>query len=179
MSSRIFLLSPPILDFTPYTVLWLRWPDIYEQDVNFSRSSAMTGDAPIAPMGTRSRTRSGRLLYPLAALLVVAYVNTFELWAVLVQSTGPAQAALVPFATLGIGLGLAGWWTVRHRGTLRLSPTLLFAGLTLAVLGLALTDPAFPAKRIHVPQYLLLALVLRRALSDHVGGAVLTAVTIL
>jgi hypothetical protein len=139
----------------------------------------MTGDAPIAPTGTRSRTRSGRLLYPLAALLVVAYLNTFELWAVLVQSIGPAQAALVPFATLGIGLGLAGWWTVRHRGTLRLSPTLLFAGLTLAVLGLALTDPDFPAKRIHVPQYLLLALVLRRALSDHVGGAVLTAVTIL
>jgi hypothetical protein len=135
----------------------------------------MTGDAPVVPM----RTRSGQLLYPLAALLVVAYVNTFELWAVLVRSIGPAQAALVPFATLGIGLGMAGWRTVRHRGALTFSPTLLFVGLALAILGLALTDPAYPAKRIHVPQYLLLALVLRRALSDHVGGAVLTAVTIL
>jgi hypothetical protein len=57
-------------------------------------------------------------------------------------------------------------------------PVLLITALALAVLGLALTDPAYPAKRIHVPQYLLLALVLRRALSDHVGGTVLNAATI-
>ena len=121
---------------------------------------------------------SGGLLYPVAALLVVAYVNTFELWALLVRSIGPEQAALVPFATLAAGLGLTGWWIILHRGTIRIRPVLLIMALALALLGLALTDPAYPAKRIHVPQYLLLALVLRRALSDHVGGAALNAATI-
>jgi hypothetical protein len=118
------------------------------------------------------------LLYPVAALLVIAYVNTFELWALLVRSVGAEQAALVPFATLAAGLGLTCWWIVLRRGTIRIRPVLLIMALALAVLGLALTDPAYPAKRIHVPQYLLLALVLRRALSDHVGGAALNAATI-
>ena len=122
--------------------------------------------------------RTGGALYPVAALLVIAYVNTFELWALLVRSIGPEQAALVPFATLATGLGLTGWWIILHRGAIRLRPVLLVVALALAMLGLALTDPAYPAKRIHVPQYLLLALVLRRALSDHVGGTALNAATI-
>jgi hypothetical protein len=135
----------------------------------------MTSDDPVSG----ARAYPGKLLYPMAALLVVAYVNTFEIWAILVTWIGQSQAALVPFATLGIGLALAGWWIFRRRAAIRLSPTLLIIGVALALLGLALTDPAYPAKRIHVPQYLLLALVLRRALSDHVGGATLTAATIL
>jgi len=114
-----------------------------------------------------------------AALLVIAYVNTFELWAVLVRSIGPEQAALAPVTTLALGVGLAGWWIVAHRGAIGIRPAWLIAGVALALLGLALTDPAYPAKRIHVPQYLLLALVLRRALSDHIGGTILTAATIL
>jgi hypothetical protein len=120
---------------------------------------------------------TGRLLYPAAALLVIAYVNTFELWALLVRTIGSEQAALVPFATLAAGVGLTGWWIILHHGTIGMRPVLLIMALALALLGLALTDPAYPAKRIHVPQYLLLALVLRRALSDHVGGTALTAAT--
>jgi hypothetical protein len=124
-----------------------------------------------------ARPHAGGLLYPVAALLVVAYVNTFELWALLVRSIGPEQAALVPFATLAAGLGLTVWWIILRRGAVGMRPVLLVMALALALLGLALTDPAYPAKRIHVPQYLLLALVLRRALSDHVGGTALTAAT--
>jgi hypothetical protein len=127
---------------------------------------------------TEPRSRSGRLLYPLAALLVIAYVNTFELWAVLVESIGAGRAALVPFAALASALVLAGGWIVVGRRDIRINPVLLIAGLALALLGLALTDPEYPAKRIHVPQYFLLALVLRRALSDHLGGAPLTAATV-
>jgi hypothetical protein len=127
---------------------------------------------------------SGRLLYPLAALLVLIYVNTFELWAVLVRTIGAERAAYVPFAALAFAVAsMGGWIVLRRKGAerdiLRIRPVLLVLGLALAVVGLALTDPAYPAKRIHVPQYLLLALVLRKALSDHVGGAVLTAATIL
>jgi hypothetical protein len=146
----------------------------------------MTGEkTPPPPLPAASR-HSGRLLYPLAALLVLIYVNTFELWAFLVRTIGAERAAYVPFAALAFAVAVAsmgGWIVLRRksaeRDTLRIRPVLLVLGLGLAVVGLALTDPAYPAKRIHVPQYLLLALVLRRALSDHVGGAVLTATTIL
>jgi hypothetical protein len=120
---------------------------------------------------------AGGLLYPVAALLVIAYVNTFELWALLVGSIGSEQAALVPFATLAAGLGLTAWWIILRRGTIGMRPVLLIMAVALALLGLTLTDPAYPAKRIHVPQYILLALVLRRALSDHVGGTALNAAT--
>jgi hypothetical protein len=144
----------------------------------------MTGEKTSPPPSPMAGRHSGRLLYPLAALLVLIYVNTFELWAVLVSSIGAERAAYVPFAALALGVASMGGWIVLRRkgagkGTLRIRPVLLVLGLALALAGLALTDPAYPAKRIHVPQYLLLALVLRRALSDHVGGAVLTATTIL
>ena len=144
----------------------------------------MTGEKTSPPPSPMAGRHSGRLLYPLAALLVLIYVNTFELWAVLVSSIGADRAAYVPFAALALSLvAMGGWIVLRRRGAerdiLRIRTVLLVLGLALAVVGLALTDPAYPAKRIHVPQYLLLALVLRRALSDHVGGAVLTATTIL
>jgi hypothetical protein len=144
----------------------------------------MTGEKTSPPTSPMTGGHSGRLLYPLAALLVLIYVNTFELWAVLVSSIGAERAAYVPFAALALGVASMGGWIVlrrrgAERGAFRIRPVLLVLGLALAVAGLALTDPAYPAKRIHVPQYLLLALVLRRALSDHVGGVVLTATTIL
>src|SRR5688572_29698321 len=109
------------------------------------------------------RAASGLMLYPLAAVMVVLYVNTFELWAILVGWIGADRAALVPFVTLGCGLlGAAAWWARRRDDGARFRPVLIVAALGLALLGLALTDPDYPAKRIHVPQYLLLALVLRR-----------------
>jgi hypothetical protein len=144
----------------------------------------MTGEKTSPPPLPAASRHSGRLLYPIAVLLVLIYVNTFELWAVLVRTIGAERAAYVPFAALAFAVAsMGGWIVLRRKGAerdiLRIRPVLLILGLALAVLGLALTDPAYPAKRIHVPQYLLLALVLRKALSDHVGGAVLTATTIL
>ena len=125
---------------------------------------------------------TGRLMYPLAAGLVVLYVNTFELWGVLVRTLGADKAALVPVVTLACLLAGGGWRLRQRTRALPLRPALrpilILLALALAVLGLMLTDPAYPAKRIHVPQYLLLALVLRRALSDHAGGLALTIATI-
>ncbi|UEM21794.1 VanZ family protein [Skermanella mucosa] len=121
---------------------------------------------------------AGRYLYPAAALLVILYVNTFEIWGMLVGALGGERAGLVPFAALVAALGCVPW-LVRGRGPTRLRPGAVMAAAALIALGLLITDPAFPAKRIHVPQYLLLALVLRRALSDHVGGAALTGTAVL
>src|SRR4051794_36321170 len=96
----------------------------------------------------------GRLMYPLASVLVVLYVNTFELWGVLVRALGADKAALVPIFTLACLLAAGGWRLRRRTKTLpnqpTLQPMLILLALALAVLGLMLTDPAYPAKRIHV-----------------------------
>jgi hypothetical protein len=49
----------------------------------------------------------------------------------------------------------------------------------LALAGLLLADPAFPAKRVHVFQYALLALVVRQALGGRIGGTALLAMAAL
>ncbi|WP_158043813.1 VanZ family protein [Skermanella pratensis] len=131
----------------------------------------MTTESPRA-------TPAGRFLYPAAALLVVLYVNTFEIWGALVGALGGERAALVPYGALLAALGCVPW-LVRGRGPVRPRPAAVAAAAALIAAGLLITDPAFPAKRIHVPQYLLLALVLRRALSDHVGGTALTGTAML
>ncbi len=133
--------------------------------------SDMTTESPRA-------TPAGRFLYPAAALLVVLYVNTFEIWGALVGALGGERAALVPYGALLAALGCVPW-LVRGRGPVRPRPAAVAAAAALIAAGLLITDPAFPAKRIHVPQYLLLALVLRRALSDHVGGTALTGTAML
>jgi hypothetical protein len=73
-------------------------------------------------------------------------------------------------------LTLAGMALLYHTRTARLRPQIpwLLAGVVLAGLALAVTDPAYPAKRIHVPQYALLALVLRRGLGGSMSGWRLT-----
>lgn len=43
--------------------------------------------------------------------------------------------------------------------------TYIVAGAAIALVGILATDPNFPAKRIHIPQYFILAFVVRRALS--------------
>ena len=140
-------------------------------DFGLVEYSDMTTDSP--------RTiPAGRHLYPAAALLVVLYVNTFEIWGMLVGFLGGERAGLVPFAALLGALGCLPW-LVRGRGRIGLRPGALIAAAALIAFGLLIADPAFPAKRIHVPQYLLLALVLRRALSDHVGGGALTGTAVL
>lgn len=73
------------------------------------------------------------------------------------------QAALVPVVVALVAvLAVVGAVLVRQR---RLGQTprwgLLVAALGLVGAGLMLTDPAFPAKRIHVAQYLLLGAVIR------------------
>ncbi|EWY41513.1 hypothetical protein N825_27860 [Skermanella stibiiresistens SB22] len=114
-------------------------------------------------------------------MLVALYVNTFEIWGLLVAATGARNAALVPFAVLGVAVTVAIMlgWRIRRSGTAGIDLGALAGALALIALGLLITDPAYPAKRIHVPQYLLLSLVLRRALSDHVGGWALTVATAL
>lgn len=102
------------------------------------------------------------LFHCLALVLVVAYVNTFVLWREIGYLFGRGIRDGMPFIAVGaLVLGIAVYIGVKaRRGALSIAWPWLAAAMILAVVGLAATNPAFPAKRIHVPQYVILAIVL-------------------
>ncbi|MEL3891885.1 VanZ family protein [Ferrovibrio sp. MS7] len=108
--------------------------------------------------------------WPLAAVLLLAFVNAFPAWQALsVQLGGGARwLPMLALTAVLLPLALIAWrrrpWDWR----------LLLAAIICAALGLLATDPAFPAKRIHVAEYAVLALVLRRALCPWFAGWPLT-----
>jgi hypothetical protein len=107
--------------------------------------------------------RSMRALawYGLGVVLIAVYVNTFDIWRWLNSSIGNSAANVSPFAITAAGLAIA--FLIARRGGAWPSPAFVL-GAAIALGALFLTDPDYPAKRIHVPQYMLLSLVLRRAL---------------
>jgi hypothetical protein len=121
-----------------------------------------------------ARTVPPWTFYVAAYILVLVYLNTFDLW-VLLRTWGGEAAAHLPIALsvvvaaaiLGVGARRA-----RARGGILWWP--IAAAAALAAIGLAMTDPLFPSKRIHVPQYILLALVVRAGLSRQLSGWRLT-----
>jgi hypothetical protein len=116
----------------------------------------------------------------IAVLLVIAYSNTFDIWQALASSIGPGWAGSVPVvltAAVGTVALASAWWRTRRRRPIAWLP--LAASCVLAGVALLLADPEFPAKRIHVPQYALLALVVTRGLRFHLDGVPLLAATAL
>jgi len=112
--------------------------------------------------------------YILAAALVALYVNMYAVWRWLFGTVGDA-AGNVPYAvTLAVltGLGLIAVRTARTRT--RTEWLIVALALVCASIGLLATDPDFPSKRIHVPQYIALALVVRRGLCTRMSGWPLT-----
>lgn len=117
--------------------------------------------------------RSEIFAYAVAFVLVPIFVNGIFVWRWL--------DALLPSAVLTVGvmvvvLPVVAWVLWRSargdRPTLRL-PWLLVA-VVLIIGAFLLTDPAYPAKRIHIPEYILLSLVLRWAGSYRLSGVELT-----
>lgn len=118
--------------------------------------------------------------YGLCCALVVVYVNTFFLWSWLNKELGRG-AALLPFAVLLAvlaGIGLAVW---RKQGSWSrgLRWPWLAGGIACLLLALWLPDSRFPAKRVHVAEYLLLAVVVRSILSLRLQGGRLFLYTVL
>jgi hypothetical protein len=121
------------------------------------------------------------LAYRLAALVLVAgYIAAFDFWRILLSSLGAGGAEILPvaltvFAAIGaaaIGLHLGG------RGS-KVKLRAVVTGVAIALGALFLSDPAFPAKRIHVLEYAVLALVVGRALCVEIGGRALLRATAL
>jgi len=99
--------------------------------------------------------------YGFAVILVVIYVNTYDIWRLLVANIGHSAANVSPFAITATALAAA--YLIARRGG-AWPPPVFILGVAVALGALFLTDPDYPAKRIHVPQYIVLSLVLRRAL---------------
>jgi hypothetical protein len=97
--------------------------------------------------------------YGFAVILVAVYVNTYDIWRWLIANAGNSAASVSPFAITATALAIA-FLFARRGGAW---PALVL-GAAIALGALFLTDPDYPAKRIHIPQYMLLSLVLRRAL---------------
>lgn len=103
-------------------------------------------------------------VYTLGFAIVYGYVNTFTLWRSFGRTFGEGLRDALPWIMVGlIVLGVTVFLLWRRAGA-KVSWPLLAVAVLAAIIGLSITDPAFPAKRIHVPQYFLLAGVIWLAL---------------
>lgn len=129
----------------------------------------MSHDAAVAQGRTIAGAPAGGLRwYVAAAALVLVYVQTFALWQALVAGLGAAAASAVPaFAVAALAAGALAA-ARRRRRAVAWGWVALGAGLVGAAL--LATDPQFPAKRIHVAQYVLLAWVVERGVPAGLSG---------
>lgn len=112
--------------------------------------------------------------YGVALVLVATYVNMFALWRELSSWAGDA-AGNIPYAITLFVLACLGAVAVRTaRSRTRTDWFIVACALACMAVGLMATDPDFPSKRIHVPQYVALALVVRRGLCSRLSGWPLT-----
>tara|TARA_A100001037_G_scaffold155351_1_gene140037 strand:- start:28 stop:828 length:801 start_codon:yes stop_codon:yes gene_type:complete len=99
-------------------------------------------------------------------LVVVLYSQSIEVWHALVTVSGKAVAGGAPIALAGLLIALAAMWGRRLLGGL--SWPWAAASAVIFVVGLLATDPAFPAKRIHIPEYFALTLLIYWSCRHHV-----------
>lgn len=112
------------------------------------------------------------LLYAACFLLVVCYVNMFQLWVWLSRQLGPGPwtGRLPVLVTLAVLLmSLASFVQRFHKG-IRVHFIFLALGIGIALLALAVPDPHVPIKRIHVVEYIVLSFLVRFALGHRLQG---------
>lgn len=126
----------------------------------------------------RRRSRQGLsafsllLLHAACYLLVVFYVNMFQLWAWLSRVLGPGLLTrMLPVAvTVVVLLLVALRFADRVNRGYSIRPVYLALGLACAIFSLAIPDPEVPIKRIHVAEYLVLSFLVRHTLSHRLQG---------
>jgi hypothetical protein len=105
------------------------------------------------------------------------FANLFPLWAATSGLLGQGVAGVLPPVVLaGLLLALLAW-ACRRRSRVNIRPVPLVVGSVIALACLGVTDAAFPAKRIHVAEYLMAACLVRSYLVHLVGGWWLAGLT--
>ncbi len=99
--------------------------------------------------------------------IIAGYTQGFELWLLLVATVGRGTAEIAPIL-VSLALGCSGA-VFAWRYWRRISWILVAASFVVFAAGLIFADPEFPAKRIHVPQYFLLTIVIYWSLRRKIG----------
>ncbi len=107
--------------------------------------------------------------YLACLLLVPIYVNLFTLWDYAKRTFGDDLAGLLPIIGTSLLL-LIIVLVVRKRSKEIHSWGLIILGIAIACLALFTTNPKWPAKRVHVAEYMMLVLVVRYAMSFKLSG---------
>jgi len=108
--------------------------------------------------------------YLLCLALVPLYVAMYPVWQLIGNILADELVALLPIAaTLSILCGLL-IGLPRKNTVTPPNKKLILYGAALCCAGLALPDPGIPVKRIHVAEYLALALAVRHAMSFRLQG---------
>jgi len=98
-------------------------------------------------------------VHVLAVALVFAFVNLFSVWRALGEALGLGVRDALPWiAVAGMAAAAIALLSLR-RWQMRVSLPWLAVSVIVCAAGLAIADPDFPAKRIHVPEYFLLTCV--------------------
>lgn len=130
-----------------------------------------------APAITR-RAQIESLAYSfLAAVLVIVFIPTVGVWRWLSSEFGSTTAFLVPVGAAAAVLLVAVLLQLRAGAAIKPVWSFLILSIVIAITALWLSDPKFPAKRIHVAEYFLIALVLRRAFCRWLSGRNLAVMT--
>jgi len=121
------------------------------------------------------------MLHGACFLLVVGYVNMFQLWAWLSRALGHgALAKMLPvIVTLIVLLVISLRFIQRVNRGYRIKFVFLGLGLIGAFLALAIPDSHIPIKRIHVAEYIILSFLVRYTLSHRLKGLQLAIFTAL
>lgn len=111
--------------------------------------------------------------YALSILLIPVYVNLFSLWKTLNSLLPQLVMLLLPIgATLALAVvSLVYYLREQKKTTAVLNVSSLLTGIIICLAALALPDPNYPVKRIHVAEYMMLALIVRFAMSQKLNGA--------
>ena len=107
--------------------------------------------------------------YLLCLVMVPVYVNMFPIWKYLSTSIGEDIFFYLPSVILLLFLALIFSFrlkTVKRRAAI--NRPAVFTGIFLCCIGMLVTDPEFPVKRIHVAEYAFLCLVARYAMSHFI-----------
>jgi len=119
-------------------------------------------------------------LYVGCALLVLAYVNMYALFTYLNEAFGSSFIASAPFlAPLLIALLFIFYFLVLKNRTDQTKWRFVLPGIIILLCALAIPNPDFPVKRIHVTQYAILSVLVRYTMSYRIRGTELLVYSII
>lgn len=118
-------------------------------------------------------------LYCLCVLLVILFVNLYGVFAIADRLLPASVVQLLPILVVVLFILAVLTYFLFKNNAHEVSRSLLWIGGTVCVVALIIPDSRFPAKRIHVAEYMALVCLVRYAMSWRIQGGVLLFFSIL